>query len=371
MDDTETQEGSVSAFPSRSRLDSAAGGEGSCDDNDDNDAVSFAEGKTSENPAETGASTRLDKYMIKRREKRLAMNRESARNRRQRKKMMIQSLDDQVAKLRESNQLLQTTNDSLTARIRVLENDLAVARATISQFSGTGALASVPTHENRVTTISFQPQHLSNQSQFLQHHPTQTGPSQSQVFYPAYPSTLSAPINNPSSILVGPLSMEANTASNSSAPNQFDPLRSFVRTGEIAAGIDSQFSFNKACIQAASAGSTQNSAIPEGNDNLSRLIQAHMNHFGMQGIPTAINVQGPTEAAVNSSWNNPGVTFGTVPPIAFPSMEDSLHGVSTNWEITERHEVPSTSGGMIQHSNLNTVSINGIESSSQGVLRTC
>ena len=71
-----------------------------------------------------------------RKEKRLAMNRESARNRRKRKKMLIESLEAQVTALKNSNQQYQLTNEALSARVRALESDLAVARTTIRQLTG-------------------------------------------------------------------------------------------------------------------------------------------------------------------------------------------------------------------------------------------
>jgi hypothetical protein len=70
-----------------------------------------------------------------RREKRLAMNRESARNRRKRKKQLIHNLESQVNELTIAKQQYQVINESLNSRIRALEHELMVSRTTISQLS--------------------------------------------------------------------------------------------------------------------------------------------------------------------------------------------------------------------------------------------
>jgi bZIP transcription factor len=339
IEDSEAQGGGASAYTGRTRLDSTTGGEGS---DDDDDTVSFGDGKTSENPLERGAAPELDKYTIIRREKRLAMNRESARNRRQRKKQLIQTLDEQVVELRKSNQQLQATNDSLLVRIRVLESELAAARTTIQQLTNTGAMPHVPTHES-----SFQAQQqLPSQAQFLQQHTAQTGPSQSQqIMQSIYPNALSAPLSNPS--------MERNTTEGSAISNPFDPLRSFVRTGDFSTGMDTQRTSDVSGV----SGGLSSQSMPEGSSNLSRLMQAQLDHLGRQGMSSTMNLSGG--AGATSSWGIPS-NVGTVPPFAFPSMEDSLRGVSTNWEMTERHDLSSTRGGMIPHSNRNTVSFPGL-----------
>lgn len=69
-----------------------------------------------------------------RREKRLAMNRESARNRRKRKKMLIETLEQQNSELSRDNRSLKLMKESLAAKVRLLEHELATARTTIAQF---------------------------------------------------------------------------------------------------------------------------------------------------------------------------------------------------------------------------------------------
>lgn len=75
-----------------------------------------------------------DKSLL-RREKRLAMNRESARARRKRKKMLLETLEQQVADLADKNQRLQSTVDTLTGRVRQLESELTLARSTIAMLN--------------------------------------------------------------------------------------------------------------------------------------------------------------------------------------------------------------------------------------------
>jgi bZIP transcription factor len=82
----------------------------------------------------------MDKLALSRRAKRLAMNRESARNRRKRKKVLIQTLEVQVAEVSKSNQNYQLANETLSARVRTLENELMMARNTINQLSSAAGL---------------------------------------------------------------------------------------------------------------------------------------------------------------------------------------------------------------------------------------
>lgn len=67
-----------------------------------------------------------------RREKRLAMNRESAKARRKRKKMLLETLEQQVADLAKRNQRYQVANEQLTGKVQQLESELLVARQTIA-----------------------------------------------------------------------------------------------------------------------------------------------------------------------------------------------------------------------------------------------
>jgi hypothetical protein len=77
----------------------------------------------------TDALTRL------RRQKRLAMNRESARARRKRKKCLIESLEEHVAELTQKNRRYQIATETLTTKVNKLESDLGLARSTITYLS--------------------------------------------------------------------------------------------------------------------------------------------------------------------------------------------------------------------------------------------
>lgn len=61
------------------------------------------------------------------REKRLAMNRESARARRRRKKIRLETLEQQAEDLSQKHHSLVMTNESLKSRVVNLENELATA----------------------------------------------------------------------------------------------------------------------------------------------------------------------------------------------------------------------------------------------------
>ena len=63
-----------------------------------------------------------------RKQKRLAMNRESARNRRKKKKVRMESLEEQMEALVQVNKGLSDTNAALKARINMLETELRGSR---------------------------------------------------------------------------------------------------------------------------------------------------------------------------------------------------------------------------------------------------
>jgi myosin heavy subunit len=81
---------------------------------------------------EQGDSSNPNELSRVRREKRLAMNRASARARRKRKKVLLDSLANQLTDITKQNQTLQRSNDTLRARVEQLEPLLAQAQATIS-----------------------------------------------------------------------------------------------------------------------------------------------------------------------------------------------------------------------------------------------
>jgi hypothetical protein len=83
-----------------------------------------------------GEQEPMDALTRLRRQKRLAMNRESARARRKRKKSLIESLEEHVAELTQKNRRYQIATENLTAKANKLESDLALARSTIAYLSG-------------------------------------------------------------------------------------------------------------------------------------------------------------------------------------------------------------------------------------------
>lgn len=84
---------------------------------------------------ETTGNTDMNKSTRTRREKRLAMNRESARKRRKENKVLMQSLEIRVAELSKSNQQYRHANESLSSIVQSLENELAQARSVIGRWT--------------------------------------------------------------------------------------------------------------------------------------------------------------------------------------------------------------------------------------------
>lgn len=83
-----------------------------------------------------------------RKEKRLAMNRESARNRRKRKKVLIQSLESQVSEVSKSKEELKSENEKLSNRLQAVETELQIANAT------TASLITQRNHSQRDSLLS-------------------------------------------------------------------------------------------------------------------------------------------------------------------------------------------------------------------------
>jgi regulator of replication initiation timing len=72
---------------------------------------------------------------IAKRAKRLAMNRDSARARRKRKKETLESLGNHSSELADQNRTLRLENEALRSRTQVLESSLGQAQATINALS--------------------------------------------------------------------------------------------------------------------------------------------------------------------------------------------------------------------------------------------
>ena len=98
----------------------------------DRDTEDYSSGEESEEQGSTdgaaGASNLSDSDKLKR-EKRLAMNRESARARRRRKKLRLDSLEHRTEGLSQRQHALVLENQSLKARVVQLEAELARTRA--------------------------------------------------------------------------------------------------------------------------------------------------------------------------------------------------------------------------------------------------
>lgn len=104
----------------------------SSDEEHDQKRIRTEENESSGSPSRVGTA---------RREKRLAMNRASAKARRKRKKVMLDTLSAQVNDLQTVNQALTSTNESLQTRVRQLETALVQANATITALRGGGGAA--------------------------------------------------------------------------------------------------------------------------------------------------------------------------------------------------------------------------------------
>ena len=70
------------------------------------------------------------------REKRLKMNRESAKKRRENQKRRLNELEAQVDHLNKKNQHMAMMNETLSGRVNELESELSLARSTITMLSG-------------------------------------------------------------------------------------------------------------------------------------------------------------------------------------------------------------------------------------------
>lgn len=126
MDTDETMK-----FPTKANV--SSGSEG--DDSDD-ETFTKDHGSVSSNTAANPETLKV------RREKRLAMNRASARARRRRKKDLLDTLSTQVSDLTNQKQALQTANEGLKARVEQLEAALHQATNTITAIASASSGAS-------------------------------------------------------------------------------------------------------------------------------------------------------------------------------------------------------------------------------------
>ncbi|GKY97179.1 hypothetical protein MPSEU_000676300 [Mayamaea pseudoterrestris] len=122
------------------------------DDNDDRGVVSTGDEQQQEHHNQTHGDGQSRKL------KRLHMNRESARARRKRKKVLMESLEQQVSDLMKRNQVYRLVNESLTTQVQQLESDLAVANATIVMLRTNSGNAAAANGSNNGSLSSSQQQ---------------------------------------------------------------------------------------------------------------------------------------------------------------------------------------------------------------------
>jgi hypothetical protein len=226
-------------------------------------------------------SVKVDNYTIVRRQKRLEMNRESARNRRKRSKVLIRSLEEKVAELNKSNLEYQNSNSLLSSRVNELENELLSTRNAITALSNTSIISDL---------VPLQQSHLQSQQplpQFSQQ--TARTPTFGQVQRQYLPDPMYSNqqvVNFPSTaaIDVPPSTNEWNIARNNDiqAFIQASAARSFMSQAvPNASGSRAEQQINQG---ATAAGSTfPGGSTPFGRgDNFSRLLQSQQEHLSMQ-----------------------------------------------------------------------------------------
>lgn len=112
--------------------------EASDSEEDESEAAGQDQGASKDGEQQSDNLSRL------RREKRLAMNRESARARRKRKKMLIETLEQQVGDLTRSNEKFKNENQHLVLKVENLsealakqEKELGILRSIVAKTHGT------------------------------------------------------------------------------------------------------------------------------------------------------------------------------------------------------------------------------------------
>lgn len=105
------------------------------DDEEESNKSEVADDASSSNNTAGKTSCGSDPPAHSKKAIRLAMNRESARNRRRRYKIHMESLQAQVASLTASNRHYAQINITLMSKMRTLNSRLAIAENTISQLT--------------------------------------------------------------------------------------------------------------------------------------------------------------------------------------------------------------------------------------------
>lgn len=324
----------------------ATGVEGSDDDSYDELDARLPAALSEKPAAREGDSKEPDKYAKIRREKRLAMNRESARNRRKQKQFLIKSLEDQVESLRKLNQQHQINIESMTSKNRTLENELTAARITIAQLSDPGSSTAtgiaVPLqHQSfgnslfssqlqNMSSPSF-PSSLEPQSTYLQQqqllqqqlHQQQQQQHEMQIstsgrgIQQLFDSVFSSQAPTSVTTVVGQISGNIGSADITGRSYSLQPANSLQPNGAGTRSLSSEVTVGTN-QQISSAIGTGSSTVDLG-DNLSRLLQAQRDrHTTTQhGATIAASMFAP--ATVGSPMFAPSWDVPT-------SMDDSLLG---------------------------------------------
>ena len=110
-------------------------------DSEDEESAAVSRGERER--SQSGEDDKTDNLSRSRREKRLAMNRESARARRKRKKMLIETLEQQVSELTRNNEKFKSENGQLVVRVESLserlaeqEKELVLLRSIVGKTQG-------------------------------------------------------------------------------------------------------------------------------------------------------------------------------------------------------------------------------------------
>ena len=353
--------------------------DGSDDDEDDDETLGGDFPQSGKSAATEGDTGEPDKYAKLRREKRLAMNRESARNRRKQKQFLIKSLEEQVAELRKSNQQYQITIESLSSKNRTLENELTMSRIAMAQLSNAASAAAssgitVPPLQQHQQQQQLQQQHQRFSSSLIPHHqqslqsqhvPTPLEQTQSHLQQQQQQqqqqqlqlqqltqfttigggpqNVFDSVFSNPTSSSMAPegasMSSRENNVNIPVAARYFFPPpntlpASVPARGSDAGAVDSASTDPQippgSRLSSTSATATSGSSTTGIGDNLARLLQAQRDHMSIQrGAAISGSIYSPEPVATpmfTQTWDVP------------TSMDDSLFGTTnlgpaiSNWQ---------------------------------------
>jgi uncharacterized protein len=333
------------------------GDEGNGSDDDDDDAESLSvTGSGIPDPPQSGKrsapedeSGHPDEYAMLRREKRLAMNRESARNRRKQKQNLIKSLERQVVDLRALNQQYQISIKELSSKNQKLENELAMSRISMAHLSKGSTAPSAPQQQQQQqhpphhqqfnphqlqqlqsqhvpTPREQQPWLFQQQQQQQPQHQLQTQQPQHQSQTQQQPQLqldLAFLNQGPFSIPITSNESIANTSVAGYAENIFPTSLERV----VGWGDDVNFSTNqpitsdrfKSVAAIPAANISGDSAIADTGDATSRLCEPHRDHLPMQLGAAAVNASMLTSTPMlTPTWDS---SWRSLQPNAMQSIE--------------------------------------------------